>query len=105
MTREPLAQGPDDEDGIVVPLVWLGLEETPVQAANQFIVQHDPMAVDEFYLTIGHVTPPAITGTPEEQREQAKRIQFVPVRPLGRFQLTRQRYSELLSAMQKPRSL
>ncbi len=60
------------------------------QAALQIV------AAEEFILLLGHVAPPIVLGTDEQKREQVKGISFVPVRPIARVGLTRQRVEELL---------
>ena len=81
----------DDDDSYQLPLSWIGYEEEPIQFANQFLVQIQP---GEIVIALGQVTPPAVLGTPEEQKEQIKGWPFVPVRVAGRYGLTRARLEE-----------
>ena len=92
MTQEP-------EQPIAVPKSWIEVDQVEVFAANEFVISHDPNS-GEFYLTVGHVTPPIILGTDEEQREQAERLVFVPVRTVGRFSLSRLRVEQLMTVLQ-----
>jgi hypothetical protein len=87
----------DQPDSIEIPLAFIGAEEAPMQAANSFVVQHQ---ADEFMLTVAHVAPPLLVGTPEEQARQGSQLPFLPVNVLGRYSLTRQRLEELLQALQ-----
>jgi len=87
----------EEPDRIAVPLAWVEADE-PVAFANQFLFQQ--VMENDFVLHIGQAFPPALVGTPEQQREQAKQIPFVPVRPLGRFSLTRERVVELVNLLQ-----
>ena len=78
--------GPSEETlEVELKASWIGLDEEPVFAANQFIIQYRD---DAFYLSIGHMAPPALLGTPEERMEQAKQIGVVPIQNLGRFLVT-----------------
>lgn len=79
-------------ESIQLPLVWVAPDELVVQLGNQFLVQFDTEA---FYLSVGQVAPPAFIGTPEERLEQARALQFVPVRTLGRYSLSRRSVEQL----------
>jgi hypothetical protein len=83
---------------IQVPLVWVDGDDAPVFFANQFLLQ--PIGPAEFILSLGQAVPPPLIGTPEEQKEQAKRIAFVGVRTMSRFSLPRQRIEELVGVLQ-----
>lgn len=74
-----------------VPIVWVGLEETPIQFANQFLIQREQ---DEYIFAIGALSPPKIMGTVEERSEQLQAVQFVQCRTLVRFGITEQRARE-----------
>jgi len=86
------------QEQVEVRLVWTGVDEQPVVAANQFVISHNPTS-GETILIIGHVAPPVLTGTPEEQREQAKAIQSVPVRAIARLALTGAFTQQLLDGL------
>lgn len=86
-----------EQDAITLPLTYLGLEDVPILFANQFVIQHEK---NEFVLTVGQLQPPILLGTPEERKEQAKRLTYVPIRVVARFGLTRQRLVELIEALQ-----
>lgn len=52
-----MSEVPDDE-GIAIPVVWVGLDEQPVMFANQFVCQL--VGPQEFVLSMGQVTPPIV---------------------------------------------
>ncbi len=86
-----------EEDAITLPVTYLGVEDVPILFANQFVIQHEK---NEFVLTVGQLQPPILLGSPEERKEQAKRLTYVPIRVVGRFGLTRQRLAELIEVLQ-----
>jgi hypothetical protein len=88
------------EDGIQVPVVWAGVEDVPIVYANNIIVQFDTSSPGGFIITVGQMTPPALIGTPEEVREQAEQVSFVPVRAVARLALTRTKMQELIAVLQ-----
>ncbi len=79
-----------------VPLVWEDVDQAIV-FANQFLIQHQK---GEFVMTVGQVIQPPVLGTIEEREEQISRINYVPVRILGRYGFSRQRLVELISVLQ-----
>jgi hypothetical protein len=83
---------------IDIPLAWVGAEELPIHLVNQFMCQFHQ---DEFILTLGQMVPPAlIAPSPEERREQAEQVSYVPIKPLARLAFTRQRLVELVATLQ-----
>lgn len=84
---------------VQVPVVWVGIEDTPVYAANQAIIQHS--GANEFLLTFGQLTPPIALGTEEQRLEQLKMTSFVPIRPVARVGFNRQRLQELITVLQQ----
>lgn len=72
-------------------LIWPEVENALVCRANQFLTQINN-GVDgkpeDIILTLGHVTPPVILGTDEEQREMAAAIGAVSVKTLSRVSLS-----------------
>ncbi|MDP9265290.1 MAG: hypothetical protein M3O91_04110 [Chloroflexota bacterium] len=86
------SERPDDGTPIQVPVVWVGIDETPIYFLNQFLVQTE---ADEIILTFGALASPVLLGTPEERRQQAEAVRFVPVKVLGRYGLTEHRLREL----------
>jgi hypothetical protein len=91
---------PDEETPTVIalPLVWVDVEEAETRAANQLIVQHHE---GEFILTFGHLTPPLLMGTPEENAAQAKTIPYVAVKVVAKMSSTPAKVGEFIEAMQK----
>ncbi|WP_163548092.1 hypothetical protein [Candidatus Frankia nodulisporulans] len=84
-----------------VSVVWTGLEDVAVLAANQFAVQIDgPDGVPEnIILAVGHATPPLLLGTPEENRAVAGEIKSLPVKPLARLSLSPARAKALIHVL------
>jgi len=87
-----------EPEGIQIPVVWVGVEETPIQLTNQFISQFD-QDMETFIITFGQLSPPALAGTSDEVREQAEQITYLPVRPVARISLSRPRMAELIAAL------
>ena len=87
----------EEGQSLQIPLVRVGLEDVPIQLANDFVIQHQQ---NEFILSIGQYQPPILLGTSEERREQAERISYVPIRTVARIGLTRQRLVELIKILQ-----
>ena len=85
------------EDTVTLPMVYIGAEDAPILFANQFIIQHEQ---NEFILTVGQLQPPILLGSPEERKEQAKKLTYVPIKIVARFGLTRQRLAELIEVLQ-----
>lgn len=82
---------------LALPVSWVGLEELSVFHANQFVGQvHE----GEVFLTIGQLTPPPLVGSPEERRDQASQIAFVPIRPIARVAMTPHHLQELIGVLQ-----
>jgi hypothetical protein len=89
----------DDSQRIDVPLVWVGIDETPIVFANQVLAQ---FFSEEFVLTFGQSFPPPILGaTEEERRKQAEELPYVAVRPVARLSLNERRMRELVDILQK----
>jgi hypothetical protein len=89
-----------DGESISVRLLWVDLDETRVEGANQMIGQVEQ---DEIFLTFGIVTPPVLLGGPEEMRQQATGLGYVPVRPITRLQVTRRRLEDFIRVLQDTR--
>lgn len=82
---------------IDVPLAWIGTEELPIFLVNQIVCQFNQ---DEFILTFGQMTPPALLGTEDERIEQAQQIAYVPVKPLARLGFSETRMRELIAVLE-----
>jgi hypothetical protein len=85
------------DEGIRIPVAYVESEETPILAANEFLIQFHRGG---FILTIGQVTPPPIVGSREEVIEQVKQMPFVPVRVVGRFSMTEESTRALVDLLQ-----
>lgn len=89
---------PTPEESRAVPIVWVGADELPVIAVNQFVVQVDK---GEIFLLAGTLTPPIILGkSPDDMRRQVESLDFVTVRPAARFAIARHRLTELINVLQ-----
>ncbi len=88
----------DERPSIPIPITWIGVEEVPIYLANQFVCQFEQQ---EFILTLGQMSPPALLGETEEERaEQAAQIDYVPVKPLARLGFTESRLRELIAVLE-----
>jgi hypothetical protein len=87
---------PESLQVLGLPSAWTEFDETPILFANRFLAQHQP---SEFILTLGQVTGPPLTGTPEEIREHAAERQL-PIGTVARVGLTRHRVIELIAVLQ-----
>lgn len=104
----PRERKPDDTPERRAPhsvmLSWAKAEEMPVLTANQLLAQIDQShgQPDAVVLTIGYVPPPIVIGTNDADTEQKIRaIQEIPVHPLIRISLTRQRLQEWADLLQR----
>jgi hypothetical protein len=88
-----------EPEEIAVPIVWVGVDDLPVLAVNQMVIQHT--ARDEFILSFGALTPPVVLGDEEQRREQLKRMTFVSVKPVARLGFNRNRMQELIRILQE----
>lgn len=82
-----------------LPVSWIGAEDLPVLFANTFVGQVEAEQ-GVFFLTIGQMVPPALIGTPEEKVEQLEQISYVPIKPVARLALTRERLKYLIAILQ-----
>jgi hypothetical protein len=90
----------EHEGQLEVPIIWAGVEDVPILYANTFVSQIDSSSPEGFIITVGQVTPPALVGTPDQVREQAKQISYVPVRAVARIGVTRAKLEELVQVLQ-----
>jgi hypothetical protein len=88
----------EQPEQIQVPLVWTGAEDVPILFGNSFVCQFDA-DLSAFIITVGQVTPPALLGPPEALAEQARQIEFVPVRVIARLAVTPSRMNELIQVL------
>ena len=87
----------EEQQGVRLPLTYLGIEETPILFVNNFVIQHDR---NEFVIMAGQVQKPLLLGTLEERREQAEKITYVPVNIVARLGFTRERMVALIEMLQ-----
>jgi hypothetical protein len=78
---------------VQVPLVWINLDETPIELASIFQVQLQ--GPDEIIVNVGQTAPPMLTGSPQEMAVQASAVPFVPCRTLARFSMTTDRMRQI----------
>jgi hypothetical protein len=85
-------------------VAWGGVDELPVLAANQFLVQvaaqtAPPDDPGEIVLTVGHLAPPLLLGNQDEVQKAAAELGIVHVRPLARFSVPRSQAAALVKAL------
>jgi hypothetical protein len=87
---------------VQAPLAWGDVANVPVLAANQFIVQVavDAQNVAELILTVGHLAPPVLLGTPEQQQAAAAALTQLTVRPVARFSVPIAKAAELAKVIE-----
>lgn len=83
---------PDRDLIKAIPIAYVGFDDQPIQLANSFLVQVNQ---DEVILSVGQLAPPILLGTPDEVREQAEGVAFVPNKIVARFGMTVTRAREL----------
>ena len=87
---------------LALKLDWTGLENMPISFVNQFAVQHDART-NEFYLSVGAVSPPLIMGSDADRIATAAKLKergTILVHPVARLGLTPERVLELIKALQ-----
>jgi len=95
---DKMAQSDAGSGEVTVPVVWVGADDLPVQFANQFVAV---VQLNEVFLTVGTMVPPAILGdTVEERKATAQKITYVPVKPIARLGFTPARLEELIRILQ-----
>ena len=90
---------PEPQGDIAIPIVWVGNEDVPIYAVNNFTAQYTER--DEFLLTLGQITPPLLLGSDEEKRAQAEKISYVGVTAVARIGLNRHRVKQLIEVLQQ----
>jgi len=86
------------EEQIELPLFFIGSEDVPIVLSNLQVIQH---VQQEFIITFGQFSPPIVLGSPEEQMEQAKSKQYLPVKTVARVAMSPQRVADLIRALQE----
>lgn len=87
------------DDQISLSIVWPDVNDVPVHVANQMVTQigvaADGQTPEAIIVTLGHVAPPFVLGSPEDQRAMLRAMGGIPSRTLGRFYFTRERAEEV----------
>src|SRR5215210_6976265 len=84
--------------GIALPVAYVGVDDVPIQFANQFVVQIEE---EEILLVVGQMSPPVLIGTPAQQAEQAKGVPFVPIQVVARYGMTVHRARQLAELLSR----
>jgi hypothetical protein len=85
-------------EGVPFPVAWEGVEDVPVLFVNQVLGQVGQQA--EVVLTFGQLTPPAILGETQAERErQIGDWPRIPIKPVARFALTREGLEQLVTVL------
>lgn len=66
--------------------------------ANQMATQ---FTQGQVLLTFGQMTPPLVSGTPEEQMEQMQQAGPVPIRVIGQFAVPVEAFGQMVAALQQ----
>ena len=88
-------------EGIAIRVLWDGIENVPIMLTNQALGQVGQQG--EVILTFGQLAPPVLAGDPDQQREQAKGIPFIPIKPVARLALTRAGLEDLIRVLKETR--
>jgi hypothetical protein len=88
-------------EGLMIRLRWEGVENVPILLANQVIGQVGQQG--EVILAFGQASPPILIGDAEQQREQAREIPFVPVKPVVRLGFTRAGLDDVIRILNETR--
>lgn len=89
-----------------IDLDWGQVDQLPLQFVNQMIASlgaaAGPAAIpDGIVLILGCASQPVIVGSPESVQRQVDALTTVPVQPLGRYVMSRERAEELLQVLAK----
>lgn len=89
---------PESTESVQIPIAYVGTDDGPILLGNSFLVQHQQ---DEFILSIGHMAPPILIGSPAEIMGQARKIPFIPVKITARYSMSPTRVRELVTLLQQ----
>jgi hypothetical protein len=85
-------------EGVSLPIRWVGVEETPLLATNQFLGQ--VVGPQEVILNFGAVIPPPIIpGSSDEAL--LREYTHVPVKAVARLGLNRTNLEQLIGVLQQ----
>jgi hypothetical protein len=98
--RRPAKVTPTREFKLAKPITvsWEAVFQLPVAASNAFVLgvtQAQDGEHEEYILSFGFLPTPPVWGTPEQQIEQAGRLESVAVMPVGRITFSKKRLAEL----------
>jgi len=97
MIKKAVTKKRDEPAGREVPMVWVGLEDQPVLAANNMIVQFQD---DMFTVAFGFANAPVIMGTKAQIERQILAIDAVRVNPVVRMAMTEPVLEKTIKALQ-----
>jgi hypothetical protein len=101
------AQPAEPIESLALRVTWANLDRVSLLAVNHVLLQVDTMAdgrPDNVLLTFGHVAPPPVTGTPEEQRKALEGVETVEVQPQARVSMSLDRFHEFVSMVSQAAS-
>lgn len=87
-------------EGVELPVRWVGIEETPLLVANQFLGQVS--SPNEVVLNIGAtILPIILPGDPERQAEQLAEYEYISIKTIARLGLNRLTLEQLIGVLQQ----
>jgi len=92
-----------ENSSVQVSVIWPGVDDLPVLRSNIALVQVGSSlggGPEDIILVLGHVAPPVLLGTPEEQQASMRTISAVTARSLVRVSMSRDRVAALVQALQ-----
>lgn len=105
MSDSPERQNVNEHEGenevpadVSLQAAWVGLDEVPVETANQVISQFHQ---DVFIVSFGMLSPPVLLGSPQQKLKQARDLEIVTIRPVARIGLTRDRLEEFIDVLRQ----
>lgn len=102
MTAQPVE--PVAPEIVKLAIEWETEDGLPFVAANQLLVQVDTAPsgeVDHVLLTFGHVAPPPVTGSPEQQMELVRANPVAVARAQARISVSVPRLLEMVALLQR----
>lgn len=81
-----------------LPVIWVDLDETPIQMSNMFVSQFLPTG--EFIVSLGQSSGPLLIGSEEEIEEQLTYTTHVAVRPIVRVSFTEETMKQFVGILQ-----
>lgn len=83
---------------------WVGVDDFTLQYINQIVAQlgvvaGDPAVPDSIHLMFGTAAQPVFVGSPERVAALAAQLQVLPIKPVVRLVMSRERAEELLQIL------